>query len=55
VGFGRKKIKPRQGRQKIGVKTFLSPRSGAWTICGWKPTVSPWATIGRCSAAANGF
>jgi hypothetical protein len=29
VGLAVKKIKPRSGRKKTGVKTFLSPHSGA--------------------------
>jgi hypothetical protein len=35
VGLAAKKTKPRQGRQKTSVKTFLSPHSGAWTVCDW--------------------
>jgi hypothetical protein len=55
VGLAVKTNQAPAGAAENRFKTVLSPHSGAWTVCGWKPTVSPWATINRCSAASNGF
>jgi len=51
VGLVVEKIKPRQGRQKTGVKRFFRPVPGLGRFA----VVSPWAAIGRCSAPTNGF
>jgi hypothetical protein len=55
VGLAIKTNQAPAGAAENQRKTFLSPLSGAWTVCGWKPTVSSWAAIGCCFAATNGF
>jgi hypothetical protein len=53
VGLIGKKQKPRQGRQNLGFCRIAFCRScRSLSILNPDPTVSLWATFGRCSAAS---
>jgi hypothetical protein len=48
-----KKFKPRQGRQKMNRRFYLSPLPGLGWFVAFDPRLTPWATICRASGASE--
>jgi hypothetical protein len=53
VGFAAKTIQAPAGAAENQPPNFLSSLSGLFKFANCNPTVSPWATIGRCSTASE--